>query len=67
MDEDFLLDNEHEENEDWYCQDCEMGPIHHDKTKCPRCGFKMKNHFESDAELDEFGDPIDEKYYEEHY
>jgi uncharacterized paraquat-inducible protein A len=68
MDEfDFVYDREEEDNEDWFCSDCNMGPIAEEKTKCPRCGFKHHGHWEKDVELDENGDPIDEKFYEEHY
>ena len=69
--DDFDIDifgtEEESETEDWFCDDCNMGPIDSEATKCPRCGFKHKNHFRQEAELDENGDPIDEKFYEEHY
>jgi len=64
---DFDFGIETEENEDWFCDDCNMGPIDEKKTKCPRCGHKHKSHWEQEQELDENGDPIDEAYYEEHY
>lgn len=64
---DFLIDDEHDETEDWFCDDCNMGPLDANKTKCPRCGFKHRSHWEQDVELDDNGEPIDEAYYEEHY
>ena len=68
MDEfDFVYDNDEQDNEDWFCDDCNMGPIDEKKTRCPRCGFKHSSHWEKDVELDENGDPIDEAFYEEHY
>ena len=68
MDEfDFVYEDNDQENEDWFCDDCNMGPIDEEKTKCPRCGFKHHSHREKDVELDEFGEPIDEEFYEKHY
>ena len=68
MDEfDFVYDNDEQENEDWFCEECNMGPIEEKKTQCPRCGLKHHSHWEKDVELDENGDPIDEKFFEEHY
>ena len=29
-----------EENEDWYCQECEHGPMMEKEDKCSRCGAK---------------------------
>ena len=26
--------------DDWYCQDCEHGPMSHSDTNCTRCGCK---------------------------
>jgi rubrerythrin len=67
MDEfDFFIDNE-QENEEWFCEDCNNGPMDEKITKCPRCGFKHHAHWEQETELDENGEPIDEKFYEEHY
>jgi len=63
---DFIYDNE-DGNQDWFCEDCNNGPLEEKITKCPRCGFKQKSHWEQDVELDEQGEPVDEKYYEEHY
>ena len=67
FDLDFFDGGDEHETEDWYCDDCSMGPIDSEKTKCPRCGFKHKAHWEKEVELDENGDPIDEKFFEEHY
>ena len=63
---DFIYDKE-EENQEWFCEDCNNGPLDEKITKCNRCGFKLHSHWEQDVEVDENGDPIDEKFYEEHY
>ena len=31
-----------EENEDWYCQECEHGPMMESDSHCTRCGAKQK-------------------------
>ena len=64
---DFVYDREEEDNEDWFCSDCNMGPIDSEKSKCPRCGFKLKHHREDDLELDENGDAINMEEYYKHY
>ncbi len=34
MDEfDFVYEDNDQENEDWFCDDCNMGPIDEEKTK----------------------------------
>ena len=32
-----------EDNLDWYCQDCEHGPMTEKENKCSRCGTKKEN------------------------
>lgn len=67
MDElDFLIDDEYEA-EEWFCDDCNMGPIAAEKTKCPRCGFKLKYHHDEHQEMDDEGNPIDMEEYHKHY
>jgi hypothetical protein len=29
-----------EDNEDWFCQECEHGPMTEKESKCSRCGAK---------------------------
>jgi|TARA_A100001388_G_scaffold145813_1_gene108192 rubrerythrin len=60
-----LLDDEVNEDyaDDWYCQNCEHGPLSEDDDRCPRCGTKWNEHFPEEAECDEDGYPI-EKYEE---
>ena len=57
------------EEKTWMCEDCNLDDIDSDETKCPRCGFKHKNHHSrsEEAELDENGDPVDVSHYEAHY
>ena len=33
-----------EEQEDWYCDDCEHGPMMSSETHCSRCGAKHRFH-----------------------
>ena len=56
-----------EESGEWFCSDCEYGPMDEEEAKCGRCGARHQNHKDEEAELDENGEPINEEYYEEHY
>lgn len=67
MSDDLFIFDEVEEDEEWFCSECNMGPMESTKTKCPRCGFKQNCHWEKETELDENGEPIDESYYEKYY
>jgi uncharacterized paraquat-inducible protein A len=62
-----LILGEEEIDGEWYCDMCEHGPMEEEEARCGRCGHKHKHHKDAEIELDEFGEPIDEKYYEEHY
>ena len=37
-----------EENEEWYCEDCEHGPMAEKENKCSRCGAKHGKHYEEE-------------------
>ena len=37
-----------EDNLDWYCQDCEHGPMTEKENKCSRCGTKHGKHHEEE-------------------
>jgi len=64
---DLILGDDDYDASEWYCEDCEHGPMAEEEAKCQRCGAKHKHHRDEEMELDEHGDPLDEKYYEEHY
>ena len=36
------------EEKDWYCQDCEHGPMMDKETHCSRCGVKHGVHHEEE-------------------
>ena len=60
MDEwDILLEDEEQKEEwehEWFCQACELGPMHGDKNKCDRCSCKKDQKFREDGlELDDDG------------
>jgi uncharacterized paraquat-inducible protein A len=64
------LGGEDTEEKTWMCEDCNLEDIDSDETKCPRCGFRHKNHHgrsELEDEYDDEGNPIDRKHFEEHY
>ncbi len=52
---------------DWFCEACEYGPMDEEEGRCGRCNHKHKHHKDEEMELYENCDPVDEKYYEEHY
>jgi hypothetical protein len=62
-----LILGEEETGGDWFCEACEYGPMDEEEGRCGRCNHKHKHHKDEEMELDENGDPVDEKYYEEHY
>ena len=35
-----ILEEEKAESEDWWCTDCEHGPMAEKENKCSRCGAK---------------------------
>ena len=37
-----------EENEEWYCEDCEHGPMAEKENKWSRCGAKHGKHYEEE-------------------
>ncbi len=37
-----------EDNEEWYCEDCEHGPMAEKENKCSRCGAKHGKHYEEE-------------------
>ena len=37
-----------DENEEWYCEDCEHGPRAEKENKCSRCGAKHGKHYEEE-------------------
>ena len=37
-----------EENEEWYCEDCEHGSMAEKENKCSRCGAKHGKHYEEE-------------------
>ena len=37
-----------EKNEEWYCEDCEHGPMAEKENKCSRCGAKHGKHYEEE-------------------
>ena len=39
-----------EENEEWYCEDCEHGPMDEKDDKCSRCGTK-NSQYQSGEEI----------------
>jgi hypothetical protein len=51
--------NEDEYQDDWYCKDCEHGPIGIEKDDCPVCGSTWI------SQNDGVGDVSDEVSYEE--
>jgi len=51
--------NEDEYQDDWYCKDCEHGPISMEKDNCPVCGSTWL------SQNDGVGDVSDEVSYEE--
>jgi len=49
--------------DDWYCHNCEFGPIGEEKDACPRCDTKWNEQSPGGEDCDEDGYPI-EKYEE---
>ena len=47
---DIALEEEKHEEKDWYCEDCEHGPMMETETHCSRCGVKH-SHGKYDEEL----------------
>lgn len=52
---------------EWYCNECEFGPLEEEEIRCSRCGHKHSMAPAEEMELDENGDPVDQEHYEEHY
>jgi len=40
---DIALEEEKHDQEDWYCDDCEHGPMTEKETHCSRCGIKNQH------------------------
>ena len=46
--EEERLEVEEEDQQDWYCTDCEHGPMMDNDTHCSRCGARHKAHKEEE-------------------
>ena len=60
---DVALDEE-KQSEDWWCQDCEHGPMTEKENKCSRCGAKSGKAY-NDEEMDGWEDEDIESEVEE--
>ena len=60
---DVALDEE-KQSEDWWCQDCEHGPMTEKENKCSRCGAKSGKSY-NDEEMDGWEDEAFEAEVEE--
>ena len=45
---DIALEEEKHEEQDWYCEDCEHGPMTESDDKCTRCGAKNSQYHGED-------------------
>ena len=63
---DAILEEEKLDHEEWWCLECEHGPMTEKETKCARCGAK-NGKFYNDEELTGWEDEDIESEVEEIY
>ena len=63
---DAILEEEKLDHEEWWCLECEHGPMNEKETKCSRCGAK-NGKFYNDEELTGWEDEDIESEVEEIY
>jgi len=63
---DVALEETKDEFEDeWWCRECEYGPMNKEDGKCQRCGAKSNQYFKD--EIDGWEDPDVDKEVDEVY
>jgi rubrerythrin len=46
--------------DDWYCRNCEYGPLNESDDKCPRCNTKWNEDYPSNKTDDYTGEEIED-------
>ncbi len=64
---DVYREEEVDHDEDWWCMECEHGPMTEKELKCSRCGIKRKNFVANEDELTGWEDEDIESEVEEIY